>query len=738
MDLKSIKNKISVGVGACLLLTALGISLYASLNLRNTLLSYAEVQLVDMARNRGAVIQAAINHEQQAVAMLAQTLTAARDDQFGFDLGPDAVKGFLRMPLNGNQHLAGMYSCWEPGVIEAGTEHDGSELFDKNGRFAVYVRRDDDNSPVYSPLLRDAMRAPGGEPGRWYSVPRDSRQTYVSEPFQQEIKGRKVWMFSIVEPIMADSTFYGVVGLDLKLDLIQELVTSLQENDGHAGDHEEMMVISNQGILTAVSRDPLLIGEKLTTVHPGAAEDLGKLQAGREAFGDVDGNLEVYLPIFIGASDRPWAINMHIPLAGINSEAATAMWKMVLLGVAGFFSALIVIRYMVTGIVGPLSQVVDLAGALARGDLTRRLNLNRDDEIGDLAGALDQSCESLSRMITDITANAELQAGASHEMSSVSSQLAATSEEMNAQFQTVAGATEEMSASITSMASASEEMSVNIQSVSSTAEQMSQNMNSIAASIEQMSTTVEDVALSARDGSIIAKQAMEMSGTATTTMEILGKAAREIGEVTSLIKRIADQTNLLALNATIEAASAGDAGKGFAVVANEIKELANQSGQAANEISKRVQGVQANSEQAVESIIGITDIIQRMNESSNIITASVEEQTSTALEISDSVQQATAGIGNIANSIAELARGANDVSKSAAEAARAVNEVSANIQGLSQAAGETNNGAQQVNTTAGELARIASQLRDLASRFKVVADEIADDQQGDPGSSPAA
>ena len=112
---------------------------------------------------------------------------------------------------------------------------------------------------------------------------------------------------------------------------------------------------------------------------------------------------------------------------------------------------------------------------------------------------------------------------------------------------------------------------------------------------------------------------MQMSQSATDTMNVLGKAAKDIGEVTALIKRIAEQTNLLALNATIEAASAGDAGKGFAVVANEIKELASQSAQAAEDIARRIEGAQSNTEEAVRVISGISDVIDSINESSAVI-----------------------------------------------------------------------------------------------------------------------
>lgn len=718
MDLQSVRNKISLGVGVCVLVTALVIIWFAVSSLRSGATREASEMSLYITRVVAADLEGQLNRELQVAQSLAQTLAAVKRDDVGLALDRDKVRDILRLVLEGNPTISGVYTCWEPdGFDGKDAAYRGAAYHDSTGRLALYLHRNGNGEVKSLPLLTLPGRTDAGQPGSWYAEPAKSNREYLSDPFPGTVGGQTKQMLTLSVPILAQGAFHGVVGIDLDTDFIQKMVDGLRQ------EHATMTasIISFNGILAGVTGRPELTGQYLKALHPDYEEDLAQVRSGEELSVAMGSQLESYVPVRFNGSDTPWSANLLVSSSEFTSHASTAMWKMTLIGIVCVAISLFLVRYITSGVVGPLDQVADLAAALAEGDLTKRLNIHREDEIGTLATALDQSCASLSVMIREITSNAEMQASASQEMSSVSSQLAATSEEMNVQAESVAGATEQMSASINSMASASEEMSVNIQSVSSTAEQMSQNMNSIATSVEDMSTSIEDVALSAKDGSIIAKQAMEMSGSATKIMDVLGKAAKEIGEVTSLIKRIADQTNLLALNATIEAASAGDAGKGFAVVANEIKELANQSGQAANEIAKRVKGVQGNAGSAVEAISKITDIIQRMNGASNVISKSVEEQTGTALEISDSVQQATAGIANIATSIAELARGANDVSKSAAEAARGVTEVSANIQGLSRAASESNSGAQQVNQTAAELARISSQLRELAGKFKVTA-----------------
>ncbi|MBF0474642.1 MAG: methyl-accepting chemotaxis protein [Deltaproteobacteria bacterium] len=402
-------------------------------------------------------------------------------------------------------------------------------------------------------------------------------------------------------------------------------------------------------------------------------------------------------------------------VAAMSSASIIMNVGLVLAVILGIIIATLIAR----GIINPIRQAVGLANAIAAGDLTKRLNLDRQDEIGEMSRSLDQSCDQLATLIKQIQDNAKALASQSEELSAVSSTLVANSEEMTTQANNVAGATEQMSSNINTMASAAEEMSVNISTVSSAAEQMSQNMNTVASAIEEMTMSISDVARSAEDGAKIANKATKMSSNATTTMNTLGTAAQAIGKVTEVIKRIAEQTNLLALNATIEAASAGDAGKGFAVVANEIKELANQSAQAAEDIANKIEGVQLNTQEAVKVIKEVSNIITTISESVDLISSSVEQQTKAANEISSNVSQAASGVNDIAGSIAEVAKGANDMSQNVGEAARGVHEASANIHGVSYAAADSNTSARQINAAASELAKVAGHLEVIVKKFQV-------------------
>lgn len=375
-------------------------------------------------------------------------------------------------------------------------------------------------------------------------------------------------------------------------------------------------------------------------------------------------------------------------------------------------------------------EVANLTAMLemvSKGDITQQYYVTESDDdtleaynnYKTISDALNTTLADLSQIIRTVKDYAENVANSSNDLSKASNTLSESSDQMSTKTTSVAAAVEQMSNNISSMASSTEEISVSANEVSSTAGKMSENMSSVAAAVEESSMSINEIGKAARDGSKISINATSLANNATNVMNTLGEAAKEIGEVTEVIKRIADQTNLLALNATIEAASAGDAGRGFAVVANEIKKLANQSAQAAENISKRIEGVQTNTLDAIKSIQQVTDVINKINESVTLISSSVDDQTEATNEISTNISQVTNGAKQISLLIEEVANGLVDMSKNSSEVAYGTNDVSSNVQIVERSVNESNNTIKKVSESANSLADIASQLRELVSTFNV-------------------
>ena len=403
-----------------------------------------------------------------------------------------------------------------------------------------------------------------------------------------------------------------------------------------------------------------------------------------------------------------------------NTASATKAKNIstVLLVVLLIVSVLIGI-YMTFGVTNPLKKVVAAVKEGEKGNMTARSGLEQQDELGAVAKTLDGFFEYLQGILRNLRSNSETLAGASEELSAVSRELASGAEETVSQSNAVASTAEEMSVNINAMASGAEEASVNANEVAGAAEEMSTNMNTIASAVEEMSASISQISTNAGEARKVSEAATKKSKDATDVMNKLGTAAKEIGQVTDVIKKIADKTNLLALNATIEAASAGEAGKGFAVVAGEIKDLANQSAQSADDIARRIEGIQQSTGDAVKVINDVSDIIAKINQSVEAISGHVEQQTKASNEIASNVAQANTGAKRVASAIGEVAKGANDVSRNAGEAAKGAVNVSQNIASVSGVAKNSAQGATQVNQSAVDLSKIAGDLKQTVSKFKV-------------------
>jgi methyl-accepting chemotaxis protein len=286
------------------------------------------------------------------------------------------------------------------------------------------------------------------------------------------------------------------------------------------------------------------------------------------------------------------------------------------------------------GMARDVGRVQDVAEALATGDLTRSSGLTSRDELGRMGQALDAAVVELRRVMSSVAGAADAVAASSEELSASSAQISASAEETSAQSGVVAGAAEEVSRSV----------------------------QTVAAGAEQMGASIREIASNAAEASAVAAAAVTARRRRRRRWPSWGESSAEIGNVVKVITSIAEQTNLLALNATIEAARAGEAGKGFAVVANEVKELAQETAKATEDIARRVQAIQGDTTAAVTRSGRSRDRRPDLRPADHH-RQRVEEQTATTAEMSRSVTEAAQGSGQIADNITGVSAAADSTTQ---------------------------------------------------------------------------
>ncbi|MGI5239684.1 methyl-accepting chemotaxis protein [Dactylosporangium sp. CA-139066] len=302
----------------------------------------------------------------------------------------------------------------------------------------------------------------------------------------------------------------------------------------------------------------------------------------------------------------------------------------------------------------PLSATVRVLEALADGDLSGRLDVSGRDEVGRMGGALNRGLERLGASLREVDGNVAR----------------------------VSTAAEQLTAAAGSMSASAVRSSGEARTASAATEGISQDIGTVATGSEEIGASIQEIARSTSDAAATADRAVRQAADAAGVLGRLGQSSGEIETVVRLITSIAEQTNLLALNATIEAARAGDAGKGFAVVATEVKDLAQETARATEDIATRVGAIQRDSAAAVAAIEQISDVISTIRDAQASIAAAVEEQSATTSEMSRTVGQVAGRaqqINDNVTSVAAVAEETTGVARGTAETAAELNGIAGDL-----------------------------------------------------------
>lgn len=430
-----------------------------------------------------------------------------------------------------------------------------------------------------------------------------------------------------------------------------------------------------------------------------SVEDIDGISFVRVGLGDTMG--EVCVTCHNNHPDTPkndWKIGDLRGVLEVNVDitkaiaGANATGRYTALGIIVLFGGVISLFTMKlrSAALKPIAEMTETMKRLADHDYSVDVPAtDREDELGHMGKAVEFFKDNLIKADDEAQAQRDRQETRQKRAEMIEGAVGDFESAVGTVISSVTAATDQLQSSARDMSATAQSAAQKASSIEGSAERATDNVQSVATATEELTSSVTEISGQVSQSATIASSAVEEAKQTNDQVSTLSIGANKIGEVVALINDIADQTNLLALNATIEAARAGEAGKGFAVVASEVKNLANQTSKATQDIAEQVSAIQSSTEEAVGAIQHIGETINTINTTTSSVASAVEEQGAATQEIARNTH----------------------------EAATETQSVTSTISDVSQAASQTDEAANEVLQSSQELVAQFQQLRDQVTRF---------------------
>ena len=716
MKFKSIQFSVAAMAGASILAVVAALVLYAvhasqrseELVAQRTqaLLEQAiEQHLVAMAKAQVLQIQRELETPLQITADLARlNAQLGLQDANGsplLSISREELSALVRATTEQNPKLLGTYIGWEANAFDASDDLYAGETgngYDGSGRFLPWWYRNADGSlgvDALGTMESETLLPTGVREGEYYLCAKERKRACVVDPAPYEVGGKTTMLASFTTPILVNGQFMGIAGADLAVDFIQDLLRQADQQL-YEGAGEMILIANNQRLVASTRASDKLGNPASDLLDSNELENLRNLQPGSIKYdidhqaNPADSHIELLLSFTIGDTASQWTLLLQMPLATVMAELDTLRnaldeqqrsdaLNMTLVGLliaAGGLLALCLTDY---GIAKPLREMVAMLDDIAQGegDLTRRLDVDRVDELGAIAKGFNTFLSKLQSMISQVVGSVQKVSDSSEHTADIAIRTNQGVQKQLAEIELVATAVHEMTATAQDVARNATHAAEAANHADSAANQGREIVHSTSRAI---STLAEEI------------------GRAVGVVQNLAKDSENINAILVAIRGIAEQTNLLALNAAIEAARAGEQGRGFAVVADEVRNLAQKTQQATEEIQSMIQQLQH----------GTREVVRVMQDSQEKTDDSVRHANEAA-EALVSITQAVSVINDMNTQIA-----------SAAEQQSAVAEdINRNVTNIGNVAHEVAGGADEASAASAELTKLAEQQRRLINQFRV-------------------
>ena len=711
MKFKSIQLSIAVLAGACLFI-AVGVmtlfSVYSSERSQAYVQDRSQELLEGVVKDR--LLSIANGEREQIRRQLEYPLAVASqlanlnvmlgeiqpDGMPSLMMGREEMNRVIRMTLQENPDLLGAYVGWEPNAFDdldnffQGIETDG---YDGSGRFMPWWYRGEDGSLAMDALAdmeNETLLETGVRAGEYYLCPRETLKPCVTDPAPYEVGDRTILLSSFTVPLISEGEFRGIAGADLSMDFLQGM---LQRGDDALYDGVgTQALVSNSGRLVAFTGEGAKPGDRADKVlDSNDLANLAKLQDQPiYSIDEARGHIELAMPITLGNTSTRWSLLIMLPMDAVMADlialddevAEQSTQSALLLAVVGFLVALIglvVMIFVAYGLAKPARQLVAMLDDIAKGDgdLTKRLNVDRADELGAIAAGFNAFLDKLQGMIKEVVGSVQQVTDASEHTADIAIR---TNDGVQRQLSEI----DLVATAVTEMTATAQDVARNAAQAASAAHNADGSANHGREVVKATSATIQNLS--------------EDIQRAVESVQSLARDSENITGILDTIRGIAEQTNLLALNAAIEAARAGEQGRGFAVVADEVRNLAQKTQASTAEIQTMIEQLQN----------GTRETVKVMEQSRSRTDQSVlqAEEADAALT---SITQAVSVINDMNNQIA-----------SAAEQQSAVAEdINRNVTTIDTVAKSVAAGADEASQASASLTKLAEHQRRLINQFKV-------------------